>query len=88
MPCWTPESSVQWRMSVESRIVEDGSPGEESDRDRVIGDGVIGESGEKKVDEERQSRQDETEKTNPFHARLQQEHFTFTLHLTCFTTLD
>lgn len=81
MPRWTPESSVQWSMSVESRIIEDGSPGEESDRDGVIGDGVVSESGEKKVDEERESRQDETDETNPFHARLQEEHFTFSLHL-------
>lgn len=68
-------------MSVESRIIEDGSPGEESDGDGVIGDGVVGESGEKKVDEERESRQDETEETNPFHARLEEEHFTFSLHI-------
>lgn len=38
-------------MSVESAVVKDGSPGEETDRDRVIGDGVFDETGEKKVDD-------------------------------------
>lgn len=43
-------------MLVEFRIIEDGFLGEESDGDGVIGDGVVGEFGEKKVDEERESR--------------------------------
>lgn len=74
----------QWErdvyMSGKSGIVEDGSPGEDSNRDWVIGDGVVGESSQKKVDNERENRQDKTKQTNPFHTRLQ-EHFTFPLHL-------
>jgi len=67
-------------MTGKSGIVEDRSPREDSDRDRVIGDRVICESSEKKMDKKRESRENKTKKTNPFHTRLQED-FTFSLHL-------